>query len=216
MGCRYSLFMQKLLGSFVVLLLWSVPALGRCQSTDLPAAQSAPVPNAPAPNAPASAGKSLFDMPAPNFDRPTGAALNPKKGWFCDAPPGGIFAEKSGHVTEAMKGQVRNYEVLVHAQVREIWINSLPRDATKNAWAKGRVAKVRYVIRNDGSHSSPEVTLSSGRSDYDAAALDAIRNRDVFPPMPEGYSGPLRICMTFTTNEDMPDHSQDWIKKAKK
>lgn len=173
-------------------------------------------PSAPVPNAPASAAKPSFDLPSDTYDRPAGKAFNPKKGWFCEGPPEGVFAEKAGHVEDEMKGQMRSYMDVIHTQLMDSWVHQLPRDAKRNAWAAARETKVRFMIWRDGTHSAPEITVASGRADYDRAALEAIRLHDTFPPMPDGYEGPTRMCMTFMTNQTGPDHSQDWMKKLPK
>jgi TonB family protein len=190
--------------------------VGRCQSSDLPSAPNAPLPSAPAPSTSTSATKTTFELPSATYDIPTGKAPDPKKGWFCDAPPDGIFAEKSGHVSDEMKGEVRSYLDRMHTELQQTWVEHMSRSAKLSAWPKGRVAKLRFVIQEDGSHSGPELTVSSESPVFDNAALDAVRMRDMFPPLPNGYSGPIRVCRTFTANGEAPDHSQDWMKKIKK
>ena len=199
----------------VVLLLWvCAPAWG--QGASLPSAPGvapdASMPSAPAPAA-ATSGKPLFAVPPPTYTRPVGPAPDPKKGWVCDAPPEGVFLQGDA-VPEELKGEVRNYVQLVYSQLYQTWVSHLPRGA-HNAWAAGRVVKVRFAIMADGTFSNPEVTVSSGAANYDSAASDAVRLRGAFPPLPTGYKGPLAMCMTFKTNTGLPDTPQGWYKEAK-
>jgi len=204
LGYRYICAMPKLLGPFVSVLLCAAPATAICQLPDLPPA--------PAQTAPAAA-KPAFALPSPSYDRPTGPVPDPKKDWFCDAPPTTVFTD----VTKAhpeKEGAVESYGNLITAKLYDTWIRSLPRSAM-NSWASGRLVKVRFAIMPDGSFSSPEVTVSSGKSDYDRAAINAILLRGIFPPPPQGPWKSLPVCIRFFSHIHPPDTSQDWIKDAK-
>jgi TonB family protein len=200
---RYIGSMPKLLGSFATVLLCAAPAAVRCQLPNLPS---------PMQTAPAAAKPSLA-LPPASYDRPTGPVPDPKKGWVCDAPPTAVFMDALDTHPEK-KGEVMSYMRLVHTQLYDTWISSLPRSAN-NSWAKGRLVKVRFAIMPDGSFSPPEVTVSSGQSDYDRAAVNAILLRGMFTPPPRGPWKSLAICMTFASHIDPPDDSQDWMKNAK-
>jgi TonB family protein len=178
----------------------------RCQTPDLP-----PAPGQTQTAAPAS--RPSFALPAENYDRPSGAPPDPKKGWICDEPPTGVFLSASTGQDD-IKGELRNYERLIQSQLYSDWVNHLRHDANLNAWSKGRIVKVRFVIMKDGTYTRPEITLTSGKSVYDNAAADTIRGRDLFPPPPAGLRKPLAVCMTFTTNTGLPPTPEGWYKSA--
>jgi TonB family protein len=201
---RYSHSVPKLLNPFVALLLCGAAGAASCQVPDLP--------QAPAQTAPAAA-KPAFALPPSSYNRPTGPVPDPKKGWVCDAPPTGVFMDAYDTHPEK-KGEVLGYVQFIHTRIFETWRSRLPPSAG-NSWAKGRLVKVRFAIMPDGSFSPPEVTVSSGKSDYDRAAIDAIRLQVAFPPPPPGPWKSLAICTAFGSHLEAPDTSQDWIKDAK-
>jgi TonB family protein len=174
----------------------------------------AQTPNANAPDTPQSAPatKPSFALPPVSYDRPTGPAPDPKKDWVCDAPPDGVFQQTVDN-HDNLKGEARNYVDLIQSQLYRVWLSNLPSDA-RNAWARGRLVKVRFVVMRDGTFSPPEVTVPSGRNDYDAAAVRAIRDRGVLPPLPEGIKAPQAICLTFRFNMGLPDTPAGWYKSA--
>jgi TonB family protein len=157
--------------------------------------------------------KACFRSALAQLRPATGPVPDPKKDWFCDAPPTTVFTD----VTKAhpeKDGAVESYGNLITAKLYDTWIRSLPRSAM-NSWASGRLVKVRFAIMPDGSFSSPEVTVSSGKSDYDRAAINAILLRGTFPPPPQGPWKSLPMCIRFFSHIHPPDTSQDWIKGAK-
>jgi hypothetical protein len=174
--------------------------------------QATNVPDAPASLPNAQAAKPSFSLPPANYDRPTGPAPDPKAEWICDAPREGIFVDATADDEKTMKGELRSYMQLVHAELFHEWISRLPSDA-RNSWARGRTVKVRFVILQDGSISLPEVTVSSGRSDYDMAAKASIRDHGVFEPLP-GDVKKVGVCLKFTTNTGLPPTPEGWYKSA--
>jgi TonB family protein len=204
LALRYIHSMPKLLSTFVALLLCAAPTAAHCQLPDLPPA--------PAQTAPAAA-KPLFALPSPSYNRPTSPAPAPKKGWVCDAPPTAVFMDAFDTHPEK-KGEVVSYVHMVSTQIFGAWASHLPPSA-RNAWAKGRLVKVRFAIMTDGSFSPPELTVSSGKSDYDRAAIEAVRQHGAFTPPPPGPWKSLAICMVFGFNMEQPEDSQSWMKDPK-
>jgi TonB family protein len=178
-----------------------------------PASQTAPSPPlTPAPSISAPEKSSPVRPPA-SHEKPFVPDPDRKKGWVCDAPPTDVFTDAFDTHPE-YKGEVFNYVRLVRTQLYKSWIGQLPRSAW-NAWAKGRLVKVRFAVRPDGSFLPPELTVPSGSRDYDYAAIDAILQHRSFPPPPHGPWKALPICMTFATNMDPSQEWQDWMKDAR-
>lgn len=54
----------------------------------------------------------------------------------------------------------------------------------------GRKTVVQAVITKDGALATTEISTSSGRKGWDAAALKAVRAAAPFDPLPAGFSYP--------------------------
>jgi TonB family protein len=201
--------MRDLWPIFLVWMFAFAPARGQqTGQTVPPSAPSAPQPSA-------SSAKPSFTLPPVGYSPPDAAAPDDKKKLLCDAPREGVFAQATVSEAEAKTGETRSYVQLLMSQISRTWESHLPREA-RDAWAKGRIVRLRFLVMPDGSYSSPEVTVSSGKSSYDYAAIDAVRSRDTFPPLPEGITKPLPVCMTFKSNVGLPDTPQGWYGPASK
>ena len=177
--------------------------------------QTGQVPPTPVPSAPLPSATSLkpsLTLPPQTYTPPDKSAPEDKTKLLCDAPQEGVFAQPAA---DAKSGQALSYSQLLMSQIYTTWQNHLPREA-HDAWAKGRIVRLRFMVMPNGSYSSPEVTISSGRSSYDYAAMEAVRSHDAFPPLPAGITRPLAFCMTFKTNTGLPDTPQGWYGPSKK
>jgi protein TonB len=56
--------------------------------------------------------------------------------------------------------------------------------------AVGRKTVVQAVIAKDGTLATTEVSMSSGKKGWDAAALKAVRSAAPFDPLPAGFGYP--------------------------
>jgi protein TonB len=54
----------------------------------------------------------------------------------------------------------------------------------------GKKAVVQAVIAKDGALATTEVSMSSGKKGWDAAALKAVKAAAPFDPLPAGFSYP--------------------------
>jgi protein TonB len=122
------------------------------------------------PALPASATKGSATPPTPN----SAAAAEPASGRPLPRRPG--QHQISTSVSVAMPSQAAQQRGVVDGLPQKLSGNEEPR-WPRAAWlagAEGRVV-LRVVVEADGTASEVEVSTSSGRDDFDAAALAAVR-----------------------------------------
>lgn len=142
----------------------------------------------------AAEAKQSVPPPSPKNEVPHVAAPSkPEK--FCYAPATGLFTV---HVQpKSTEGEVHNYLQLLMSQTLRDWGNLLT-GSDRLAAMHGHIPAVRFVINADGSHSAPEITMSSGNDSLDAKALATIRKHLVFDPPPKDVTKPFAVCMRYS------------------
>lgn len=210
--------MQKLCGVVLAAWLCALPLLGQNAASNVPDAPQAPAPDTPAPAGTSAGAKPSFTLPPVTYDRPTGPALEHKKTPEEECPGDLDKAPDGEHVSKELEGPVRNYRKLVTAEIGNYWMHSIPRSLQRDAWAPGRVLAVYFKIRPDGSYTAPQITSSSGKEIYDHLAIDAVKSRDAYPPLPAGMTKPIKVCFRFAYNvgpRNIPEPNYDsWEDKA--
>jgi len=176
--------------------------LAACLLLSAAAHAQSDLPPAPAPAAPA---KPDFTLPAKTpytVIKSSGPAPEtPIEELVCDAAATGIYAPSPTKFTPAQETALRDYMYLVKQQISAEWVRHIPASAN-NVWMKGRTVEVRFAIMPDGSYDPPIVTVSSGRSSWDAGAIAAINNYASFPTLPAGINHPAIMCIRFGYNSD--------------
>lgn len=174
-------------------------------------AQTGAIPDAPAPAA--NGGRLNLSVPAKPLD--VTPSPKPKPATVCDGPAEGVYASGNYYDTGSMPGQGNAYMRNVSARVLTNW-NRVPRHDFSNHIGPGHSVKVRFAIRPDGSYFMPEVTRSSGNAADDEKAMAAIRDVPSFPPLPDGITKPVVMCIAFGYNmtSDEMGYDQRWLDKA--
>jgi colicin import membrane protein len=97
------------------------------------------------------------------------------------APLAGNIVSKGGSVQGAVANEADEFTALIQSHVRRFW--------QAPSWAAGQDYKTRVLVKlsPSGRVLSKKVIQSSGRSDFDASALEAVEAADPFPPPPEFF-----------------------------
>ncbi|MES2390058.1 MAG: hypothetical protein V4555_00345 [Acidobacteriota bacterium] len=166
-----------------------------------------PVPDAPIPSAPAP--KPLLAAPTPTYEVPKSHASDLPDNTFCHAEAEGLFTKSNQHWPIAMQGVMNAYVRNAMTLVKSQWIHHMS-IGERNAWATGKHLSVRFAIFPDGTHSAPEVTVSSRHPNDDEHAVAAVRYVGTFDPLPSAITHPVAVCINFQYNsnpweENLPD-----------
>ena len=170
------------------------PSQTPAQAPDLP---SAPAPSAPAPHSIFTVPSGTSQIVAASSSAPPPAPNTPE---VCYAAAEGIYAPQP-ELEPKLRQSLERYNVTTFQRVNVVWTRNMPR-AANDPWVKRALVTVRFAIFPDGSIDQPLITASSGRKSYDQHALDAIRGASPFPPLPQGATRPLVMCVKFGYNVD--------------
>jgi TonB family protein len=112
----------------------------------------------------------------------------------------GLYAKHKPFSPAQEEAVSRYMSVTIH-QLEIEWGRHMPRVAN-DAWVKSATVVVRFAVMPDGTIDTPIVTASSGRKSYDDHALNAIQASTPFPPLPDGVTRAVPVCMRFGYNTD--------------
>ncbi len=193
----------------------SLPAVPSAQSLPTaPGAGSSSLPSAPGVGGPS---KPLLVVPPVTYtvpDKSVPAAGTQQT--LCYGPREGVYAVTMPPFPAELRGAIQNYTNQLSQEIFGEWRRHMTR-AQRDAWARQRVVTVRMAVMPDGSIREPEVTVSSGKPEEDAHALDAVKSHGSFGAPPKGYEHPVLVCLRFGYNmqtEDMdPARRDEWEKK---
>lgn len=92
---------------------------------------------------------------------------------------GGNIISKGGSVQGDIANEADEFTALIQTHVRKFW--------RAPPWAAGQNYKTRLLVKLSptGRVLSKQVIKSSGRSEFDASALEAVEAASPFPPAPE-------------------------------
>ena len=157
-----------------------------------------PVPDAPLPSAPSSARPS-FTVPAQDYAVPKSHASQLPDNTFCHADADGLFLKPNQHWPISMQGVMNAYIRNAMTMVDNQWSHHMSL-GERNAWATDKHLALRFAIFPDGTHSAPEVTVSSRHPNDDEHAIAAVKDVGRFDPLPTGITHPVPLCITFGYN----------------
>lgn len=163
------------------------------------AQSSAPLPDLPAAPAPSKPSFTLPPGTSTTVASPkTPPPPSPYEDVFCSAP-----SETGWRIHESLSAaqhrEIQDYMSALLNRISSDWYQHIPR-AARDPWNKGATLLVRFDVDHKGDLKSLSLMMSSGRSAYDARALDAISAATV-APLPVDVRGPLHVCVQFFYNQ---------------